>query len=309
MSSRRLFVDKDDPSNLEETIDIPVIDEITFIDGMRQNQEFRFKFDNSDQADRKVHILTFGDPTDPQPKDLRVEEIEEFKIIDNFERGQDYLYKFLFDDSENPPEHLKFHDVKVMTKHPLIDPDTGEKMGPTRVIVLRRIDQLLVLDGRELGQETIFKLDWDDDKDLDTPPPPDTSWDNSSINPPWRFDPFQIILAINTVSTLKLTESGGGGLDYTDGEEFDPALGDAVDDPADDEDETKNADEFLVSVYPERKIIIVDKGDSPPKRAGEVKDHKFDAGYDEDDPEVLGPSWSITRVTDDIYTHIKKYKS
>jgi len=173
------------PDDNSQYVDVKVIDEISFFDA-KSAQEYRFVFNNHEDADRKVHVVTVkGTKEDEEDPDfiVRVERIDEFGILDQKSDAQEYRY-VMTGNKDEPPVHAKTHKFKIHHKETV----DGEQRDLW--IEMQRIDELSISDAKENGQERIFTLDWPDDDEKKKDPVDSTS-DNTSINPPWRFDPFQ----------------------------------------------------------------------------------------------------------------------
>ena len=172
------------PDDATTYVDLKVIDAISFVDPKSQGQETQYAFNNGSDDNRQVHVTNLTG-TDGSSK-LDVERIDVFSVIDAADRGQET--QFALDNSAEPPTHLTTHDVKIYS-------DDGSCW-----LMVRRTDSFAVADPSDSGQETVFELDNPDD-DIGNPPdpldPPDTTWDGTDINPPWRIDPWQNIIDVS----------------------------------------------------------------------------------------------------------------
>jgi hypothetical protein len=203
------------PDDTSIYIDGPVIDVISFIDAHDSYQETEHTFDNTiSNTSRKTHKVTVTGIDDPSST-IDVERIDSYDATDAGDRGQETITALL--NSDTPPKHLQTHTIKVFAKD-----DTGTWYK------VQRVDRFSVIDPRSQYQETVFQLKWDDgssasddgegNTDIDNTEnsaydsgldPPDTSSDGSSINPPWRFDPFQNIVDVNWGVYLMVVYDGG----------------------------------------------------------------------------------------------------
>lgn len=172
------------PDDASVYVDLKVIDAISFVDPKSQGQETQYTLNNGSDDNRQVHVTNLTG-TDGASK-LDVERIDVFSVIDAADRGQET--QFALDNSAEPPTHLTTHDVKIYS-------DDGSCW-----LMVRRTDSFAVADPSDSGQETVFELDNPDD-DIGNPPdpldPPDTTWDGTDINPPWRIDPWQNIIDVS----------------------------------------------------------------------------------------------------------------
>lgn len=175
VSTRRIFSPDDDSTY----IDLKVVDSITFVDDKHDWQETTFNFSNGPSADRSVEIAEVGE------NKLKVERIKTIQVTDEKDGFQETLFRF----SNTPPTHLKTRKVKVYALN-------SDKTKNTSVYVeVERIDQFSFIDEKDGFQETIFTLAWPDVTDpeydyTDLKPP---IYSKTSINPPYRLDPYQNI--------------------------------------------------------------------------------------------------------------------
>ena len=208
------------------SIAINVIDEITFIDPMEQYQQFTFKFFNDDTSTRIVHTIglsgQLSDPasTDPVSAAVVVEVVDRVKVKVAQEQNWEYWYTFgdpgsldsPGSDAPTPPKHLKTH-VTAITYN-LVDlptPDGNPLLGdptPSIIVAVERIDEFSVIDPMNQYQETIYKLDWENEikNDQNLIIPPDqyelltTSTDPKDFIV--RLDPFQNVIGVNSRNYL-----------------------------------------------------------------------------------------------------------
>ena len=283
-SSRRLLVNKFDPTSTYNVIDVPVIDEITFIDPAEQYQEIIFTFSNTNKPDRKTHKIGFYTDIfslkyNTMP-DLVIETIDRFKVVDRRENAQEYWYSL---NGENPPVHLKSHFTKLISNDTLIAtaasyPARVEESNWGPIIAVERIDEIIFKDPRRNNQETKYILDWSAEDETDrNPPSPSNEWNGTSINPPWRIDPFQAIVGINRKVDAENVISAWegiyrGGTSYTFGHGGTIPLSSFIDPPflwpGLEIDETLDGDEFHTGFYPSQEVTLATRGRQYPSNIG-----------------------------------------
>ncbi len=167
-----------------DTIDIPVITEIAFVDPFERAQETIYTVDNTRDSDRTVHVDSVKSSTDPQGRSISVERIDVWPVLDPFDRSQETQVEF---DNKTgadttPPSfttHLKTHVIKYT------------KPGSSDIWVKSElIDSFTVVDPFERGQETEYTLDNPADGDAEgaQADPEDPLLETGS---PYRTDPFQ----------------------------------------------------------------------------------------------------------------------
>jgi hypothetical protein len=185
VTSVRRIVDPSDqnPSNPSNYVDLRIIDGISFIDPKDNYQETQFTYDNTDQSSRQAHVVEVSGG-------LRVEWPDQVNVLDPKQNYQETRHGWRNDD--DPPKHLKTHDVKVKKR------DASGNVDESGWLKIRRVDQADFIDPKDNYQETIYELAWNDSDpttgDDANLPGPTTTWDGTSINPPWRVDPFQQII-------------------------------------------------------------------------------------------------------------------
>jgi hypothetical protein len=171
---------------------IPVITKISFVDPIKQYQEYQYTVDNSSQADRDVHVDQVK-PSDSSGSGatLDVERIDVWKILDPIKQYQESDFKFdnVTGASDTPPHfsaHTKTHLVKWGDDSAWIQSEL--------------IDEFSVIDPIAQGQEHQFTLTGNPDVDgngfatTQADPSDDDVTDAGTIDPPWRTDPFQNIV-------------------------------------------------------------------------------------------------------------------
>jgi hypothetical protein len=152
-----------------DTVDLPVISQITFNDVPERGQDTQYTFDNSTDADRDMHIAFIpgngqptdetGDSTPDSSAALQVERIDRFRLLDSPDRGQETFpepdSKTVAQPPDAPPyftTHAKTHIVKYVKRN---DDDTEDD---NIFIKSELIDQINFLDAPERGQETFYTL-------------------------------------------------------------------------------------------------------------------------------------------------------
>lgn len=171
-----------DPAEGGSVVKLKVIDKISFIDEKAQYQEFQYSFNNGPSADRVVKKERVADILD-------VERIQKLSVIDAKDAYQESLFSFL---TFQPGVHLKTHRKKIYALNS--DGTKDESVW----IEVERVDQISFVDPKTQHQEYIYELKWPDKSnpewDYQNLTPVVTSYDKTSINPPWRLDPFQNIV-------------------------------------------------------------------------------------------------------------------
>lgn len=178
-SMRRITNPLDDT----QYVDVKVIDQIEFKDPKSNAQEYVFRFNNSRDSSRRVHRKTVKGSENPDDT-VDVERVDEFTVSDPKQNGQEFTYR-LEGNSSEPPQHRKTHKVKIH------NPKQTELW-----LQIQRIDEIEFKDPKDNAQERVFTLSWVDD-DETNPSKVDKSDDGTSINPPWRLDPFQNIVDVH----------------------------------------------------------------------------------------------------------------
>lgn len=167
-------------------VDVPVIQEISFIDPREYYQEYRYTINNSAQSARQVHVVAVKNDTDTDS--IQVERIDKWPVFDLVSRAQDTIWApdNVTGETETPPHfstHLKTHVYRY--EHPSDD---------TYWIESELIDSFIFIG--ENGQETLFTLqNVDAQADDSMEQIADTA---NGVDPPWRTDPFQNIIRWST---------------------------------------------------------------------------------------------------------------
>lgn len=179
--------------NSQSKIPVPCIMEITFLDPVRRQQEIKFTHDNSENADREIHVDAVqsidqnGDPNGPD--ELQVERIDKWKTRDPVRRNQDTEFSpdNKTGNDEKPPHfstHKKTHVVRYYE-------DPENKAGSW--VDVEWIDEYEDVDPVRRQQGRIFALTNVDDQ-ADPNDPDITGAQDSGIDPPWRLSPWQNIV-------------------------------------------------------------------------------------------------------------------
>jgi hypothetical protein len=234
------------------TVLVPVITEISFIDPVNQAQETIYTIDNSGNADRDVHVASIKgdgttDETGQDSKELQVERLDLWRILDAVEKGQETFIGFDNKTVAQPPDappyfttHSKTHIVRYQN-----DPDDGN------FIDSELIDGFSIIDPVHQGQETQYSLagnptGTDDGNghmvvtaNVDDPDITDSA---NGVDPPWRLDPFQNIVNFSGGYLLHVIFGwSGGAVTITS----DAATGMTL---LDDDDPTVSSHEFVFDV-------------------------------------------------------------
>lgn len=181
MSVRRITA----PDDKDTYVDLKVIDSIMFIDPKQHYQEWELSFANNPEANRRVHVVEVGEDK------LKVERVDALSSVHNSGgRYQEWVSEY--ENNDNPPIHYSTHRRKIYGLNS--DKTKNEDVW----IEVQRIDKIWFKDPKEHNQERVWELVWPDNEndqwdyqDLATPT---KDWDGTSINPPWRLDPFQTIV-------------------------------------------------------------------------------------------------------------------
>ncbi len=151
-----------------ETIDVPVITQISFIDPLERYQETEHHIDNSADSNRIVHVDQVhnvnvdrdGVPTDDPPSagedDLHVERIDTWNSLDPLERAQET--QLTLDNSTGndllPPHFTNHERTHIYRYHK--DPQNPDDEGVW--IDSELIDEFAVIDPQNRHQETHYTL-------------------------------------------------------------------------------------------------------------------------------------------------------
>jgi hypothetical protein len=215
------------------TVDVPVISQISFIDANDRGWETQYTIDNTTDADRLVHVASILPNSDGHTDEtggggtggtdtggsLQVERIDGFKVSDAADRGQETQPSPDSKTVQQPPDappyfktHAKTRIVKYIKRN---DDDTEDK---NIWIKSELIDAISFLDANDRGQEHQFTLfnppDNQDIGGLRLGTDDDGETPTISVDPsieeittgvggsddgdtPVRTDPFQNIVAIS----------------------------------------------------------------------------------------------------------------
>lgn len=174
-------------------VDIPVITNITFIDASDRYQEIQFTVDNSAKGARTVHVVDLSGDVDGSPMSgLQVERIDLWPVLDPNDRYQETQASLdnVTGEDALPYPHFRAH---FMT-HNVTYTSAQDSQA---AVITELIDEVRVLDPNDRYQETrlvltnnppvgVYTLDETD---------PDISDTANGIDPPYRTDPFQNIVA------------------------------------------------------------------------------------------------------------------
>lgn len=175
------------------TVDIPVITEITFVDPSDRYQEITFTVDNSAQGGRTVHVVNLhGDVDGDLTQVLPVERIDTWPVLDKIDRGQETQASLdnVTGEDAQPYPHFSTHFVTHNVTY-------TSSLDNQAAIITELIDELHVLDPIDRGQETRFVLTNNPPAGVYTLGTSDANIADTAngIDPPWRTDPFQNIVA------------------------------------------------------------------------------------------------------------------
>jgi hypothetical protein len=183
---------------------VPVITSISFIDPVRQYQEYEYSVDNSAKGDRDIHV--------DDVKSLQVERIEKWKVLDPQRQYQESDFAFdnvtgAHDDPIHFSTHTKTHKVKWGDSNAWVESEL--------------IDEFSVIDPIQQYQEHSFTLTGNPDVDANgfaitqaDPSDPDITDSDNGVDPPWRTDPFQNIVDFSSAYYVAIiTFNSGGGYD------------------------------------------------------------------------------------------------
>ncbi len=197
------------PQDSHQYVDVKIITSISFTDPAEGNQQYVYRFNNHPNGDnknfRKVHTQTVMGSDHFSTID--VERIDTWGTTNPQDNQQQTGFRMAGNANE-PPTAFKCHDFKIENPH-----------QPGIWVVMRRIDELAVISpqGGPSGNssaiplsnsdhddptgdwpqgEKHFRLTWPDD-DETNPSHLNSDDDNTDINPPYRFDPFQNLVDVH----------------------------------------------------------------------------------------------------------------
>ena len=211
------------PSNSSQYVDVKCIDNITFTIPDEQYQDYLYNFANiSDNTNRQVHTveITGSDGSSM----LEVERIDILSILNATEQNWEWDHNLIGNapntsgpDGSDVPQHMTTFDVTIYHVN------TDGTRDTSQWVKIQRVQQLYVNVPVEQYWDKQFNLDWPDmtgDDDMNNPSQLYTGSDGTSINPPWRLDPFQNIVDVHWTSpaTFVMIDNGQGC--HSDHEEF-----------------------------------------------------------------------------------------
>jgi hypothetical protein len=181
VSVRRITAPDDD----SVYVDLKIIDQIRFVDPQDKYQEWELSYENNLNAGRQVRVVDVGD------ENLQVERIDFLRKVIAGYRFQEWENEY--NNGDDPPVHYETHKRKIYA----LEAD-GVTKNEDIWIEVQRIDKILFKDPKDHYQEKIWELKWPDleneEWDYQDLTDPVTDWDGTSINPPWRLDPYQTIV-------------------------------------------------------------------------------------------------------------------
>jgi hypothetical protein len=194
------------PGDTGTYVDLKIIDSITFKEQKVPYQEWVLGFKNNpDDAARTVRVVEVGEDK------LRVERIDSMDTVEETGIRQEALWSFL--NADDPPVHLETHETTIYASD-----GNGNITDTGTWIKVQRVDSIEFTDVNDEvpGQEYVWKLDnpdkLDEDDDYKNLTQPVRTWDNSTINPPWRLDPFQTIVDCSMSPGYMLVIFNSGGV-------------------------------------------------------------------------------------------------
>lgn len=207
-----------------DTVDIPVIDEISFVDPKSYFQEYGYRVNNTAKASREVRVqrvkaarVAGGGVAYSEAIFIDVERIKTASFADPKTHFQEYGNRVRSDDPPpTTPENDDGGDKRHRKVHYIRYTKDGTANGKPWVDV-ELIDQLAAADPKTHFQESIFRLRnpaIDDLQQITDPTDPYAvnfvlrlgfcdpdlelaQDDTQQIDPPWRIDPFQNVVNIH----------------------------------------------------------------------------------------------------------------
>jgi hypothetical protein len=177
----------------KDFISLKITDEISFEDERPPYQEWVLKFQNSPDAGRETKIVEVGE-NQPKGEKLRVERVISLETSEEQGIQQEAIWAFL-GNKESPPLHLDTYKRKIY-----LSDASGNITDRDTWIEVERIRSIEFEDPADdpSGQEHVWKLKHPDEEDQKDDYPghqgATTRWDFTDINPPYRLDPFQMIV-------------------------------------------------------------------------------------------------------------------
>lgn len=192
-------------------VDIPVLERVPFVVAAEQYQERIMYFRNGDDANRKVHVHDVPSRTNPSDT-IPVERIDRCPIITAAEQYQERNYYFknldpppVQPDGSNDPQHEKVHYVRYFPQN---------DQNSDSWIDVELIDKCKIICAAEQYQEWMVYLkhaaagDPIEDPEANYGPitagfvDPSLPEISQAPDTPWRFDPFQNIIAFDEAGTF-----------------------------------------------------------------------------------------------------------
>lgn len=176
---------------------IPVVTQINFVDPVDRYQEWQYKVDNSAQSGRTVHVDTVHALTQSGAVDgsqsIQVERIDLWPVTDAVDRGQETQVRFdnVTGANTTPIPHFETHfKTHYKTWHAADEPNSW--------VMVEYIDEVRVLDPVDRAQETYVVIANNPTgvgETLELSEYADISDTANGVDPPYRTDPFQNIVA------------------------------------------------------------------------------------------------------------------
>lgn len=205
-------------------IPLKVIDEITFKESVPPGQEWILSFKNNPtDAAREVRVKEVGKEGDK----IKVERIDTLSTTNSDGIQQQAIWSFLGNKDE-PPVHLDTYKTKIY-----LSDEQGNIVDRDVWIEVERVRAIEFKDSKDdvPGQDYIWTLHHPDEQDskynYTGVSEAVTQWDFGDINPPYRIDPFQMIvdcsfggaLAVfygdNKVAAISMSELANGKIKVT----------------------------------------------------------------------------------------------
>jgi len=184
-------------------IPITLLNGFSSIDPHSRYQQYDFSINNTESADRAVHVdelyPSIDGENDTSGDPLKVERIDEWKVIDPHNRSQEHIYTFDNKTGSDsiPPHfsaHEKTHSYRYYETPGVIDDD-----GPW--IEVEFLDQFRTIDKADRYQESLHTFTGNPEMgDMSWAPTDDDeliSGYDGSDEKPIRTDPFQNIVNFN----------------------------------------------------------------------------------------------------------------
>lgn len=224
-SVRRIYAPGTQKDDKEKTfIPLKITDEITFQDQVAPYQEWVLSFKNGlTDANRTVKVVEVGETGEK----LKTERVIDLGLTEQQGIRQEAIWSFL-GNKQTPPLHLDTYKRKIYLSN-----ESGEIIDRDVWIEVERIRAIEFADDYDdvRTQDYVWTLKHPDEQDEqdDYTGTKDaiTEWDFSSINPPYRIDPFQTIVDCsfgkslvvfygdNKVASVSISSLGKGQISVT----------------------------------------------------------------------------------------------